>query len=194
MTNYLGGNSFKMYLKYLTVSRKVTLCFRIYPTPEIPSASGKELTRTHSARYNGNMRELITERYESGKTEKLFLLSLPALLGGVLAAYLYISGNSAVRLFPCFLFERFGVPCPACGVTRSVCAVLTFRFYEAIRYNAAFFCIFFYFAGVYCACVRSVLLSNRFTAFPAISVTVAAAGIAVFAIVRNLPFYPWQML
>ena len=123
---------------------------------------------------------------------KLLILSMPAIIGLALLLYLNISGADYITLFPCPLFERYGIACPFCGGTRSVCSILTFRFWDAIKYNLAVFILFFLIAGVYIYCIYKVIRFNKFIKINLLAAILAFVVFpAAFAVIRNFPFYPW---
>ena len=128
------------------------------------------------------------------KKYKLLILGIPVVLGIGLAVYLNISGRDYIRLWPCPLFEAFGLACPGCGGTRCVSSILTLHFLAAIQYNLLVFILFFLFAGVYVYCVYKVIRFNKFVKIPGWCLWGAGAVVVAFTIIRNLPFYPWLLL
>ena len=69
-----------------------------------------------------------------GRNIKTFILFSCFLVG------VFLVGTPEQRIFQpnfCLVKKLIGVPCPACGVTRSVHEVLNLNIGKAIKYNAA---------------------------------------------------------
>jgi hypothetical protein len=129
----------------------------------------------------------------AGKKQKLLVLSVPVALTSGLCAYLNISGAGSIRLWPCPLFENFGLACPGCGATRCVCRILTLRFYEAVQFNLPVFILFFCLAGAWAACVYKVIRFNSFIKLPNWTLWTALAAFVAFTVIRNLAAFPWHL-
>ncbi|MFZ5831934.1 MAG: DUF2752 domain-containing protein [Planctomycetota bacterium] len=103
------------------------------------------------------------------------------------------------------LFHRFtGLHCPGCGALRATHAMLHGRLLEALQLNSLWVT-----AGPVLACmvVARLLRSGRSgSAVPAVGNSWASAAwrgrwlwcgvglLLVFAVLRNLPWYPWTLL
>lgn len=64
-----------------------------------------------------------------------FLVILPvAGFVSVAAAYIYFA-QSLFRLPECLIHRIFGLPCPTCGLTRSIYAMIHLRFIQSIAFH-----------------------------------------------------------
>ena len=61
------------------------------------------------------------------KSIELFIIGILVIL-----IYLHYDG------IPCFFYERTGLYCPGCGITRACISLLHFDIYQAFRYNMLF--------------------------------------------------------
>jgi len=130
---------------------------------------------------------------ESSKAQKLLVLSVPAVFLISLSLYLNISGASYIKLWACPTMSLLGLACPFCGATRGVCAILTFRFYEAIQFNIAVFILFFILLCAYAFCLYKVIKYNKYFKIKIIYVLTFGTVFIIFFAVRNFSFYKWSV-
>lgn len=104
---------------------------------------------------------------------------------------------STTGFFPtCPFHTMTGLNCPGCGMTRGFNALLHGDFLGALHFNALipFFAFFFvYFVlSLFLIAIRGYGLSWKI--FSPKVVIVFLIFTIVFAVVRNLPFYPFSLL
>lgn len=122
----------------------------------------------------------------------LFAVAMPLLfVWGVL--YLYRFGSP----YGCVIFRTFGVYCPGCGSGRAAYDLVHFRILEALHHNELFVLavpfIFYYLIKQY----LFIVFSKNVLPFFVISPRGCYIGIlilAVFTLLRNLPFFPFTLL
>ncbi len=104
-----------------------------------------------------------------------------------------------VGFFPkCVFHELTGFACPGCGLTRAFHAMLNGHFLESLRYNAL---LPIYLAALVYAYMKSFVVlvrgygfdfnPSKASYFLIISFFVVSL---IFAVLRNLPFYPFNLL
>lgn len=71
------------------------------------------------------------------KIEKLKNLLILLVIGFFSYVYVINTGKSI-----CVFYNIFGIPCPACGMTRAVINLLRFNIREAFMYNPLFIILF----------------------------------------------------
>ena len=133
------------------------------------------------------------------RTEKLERPLAGAGLGvmGIGAAAVWYFDPTRAGIFPpCPLLAATGFACPGCGLTRGFHALFHGDIMTAMDFNALiplFVLIFGYFF------VSMVLVVVRGYAFPRWTLSLPAIWgllglMLVFGVVRNLPFYPFNIL
>jgi|GEM_PF-696192 len=132
------------------------------------------------------------KNFLSKKAAKIILSLLPLFFLVPFMLYLNLSGNNSIHI-PCPLFKLAGIACPGCGATRCVCAILTFRFKDAYKYNLAIFILFFFLSLVYFYNLYKVIRYNKRVIFNYKIVCLIGVFIILFAIIRNMPFYPYKL-
>jgi hypothetical protein len=118
-----------------------------------------------------------------------------AMLGG--SAFVAAFDPSNAGFFPvCPLYSLTGIACPGCGLTRGFHALFHGDVLTALDHNAmipAFIVLFgSFFLSMFLVAVRGRGLSPRFYA-PRL-MWVFLVSLAVFGLLRNLPFFPFSVL
>lgn len=132
----------------------------------------------------------------SSPTERI--LATAVLLGGGAAAFAVGWFNPVTAgFFPqCPLYQTTGLACPGCGLTRGFHALFHGDVLTALDYNALlpFYVLFLAYLG---ASLASVVVRGRGFSFKLFQPKVAYSFLVislVFAVVRNLPLYPFSIL
>ena len=99
--------------------------------------------------------------------------------------------------FPvCPLLSLTGLACPGCGMTRGLHALLHGNFAGALDYNLLLPAILFFFGYLFVSLVLTVARGRGldFKLFTPKVIWGFFAAALVFSVVRNLPFYPFNIL
>ena len=80
------------------------------------------------------------ENCMKGLKLRFFIINGALLACSVLISlfYLYVKKNG-ITAFDCSFMRAFGFPCPSCGATRAVLALLTLHIFDAIKLSPAVF-------------------------------------------------------
>ncbi len=138
-----------------------------------------------------------TPKKSVGRT--LALIGAP--VAGILAlAYVFIFDPSRQTIFfiPCYFLQYTGLYCPGCGNTRALHALLHLHFLEALDHNLIFpfiaTGILYLLVGEY----LNVLVGRRILwlpkKVPLWIVILLVLFVAIFTVLRNLPFLPFSWL
>ena len=117
--------------------------------------------------------------------------------GGAAVFFVAYFNPSKVNFFPvCPLYSLTGIACPGCGLTRGFHALFHGDLLTAIDYNllAPVFFLFFAYLGI---SMLLVVLRGRglpLNIYRPKLLFGILTGMLVFAVVRNLPFYPFNFL
>jgi hypothetical protein len=125
----------------------------------------------------------------------------PLVLGGMLLTVavflLWRFDPREVRIPLCTFHSMTGLQCPGCGATRATHELLHGRLLSALQYNA--FWIGVLPLAVYQAISESLRLArgrglkHDLTRRPGLLIALAAVGL-LFAVLRNIPSFPWTLL
>jgi Protein of unknown function (DUF2752) len=136
------------------------------------------------------------EQINSSTTERI--LAAAGLIGGAAVVSVVAWFNPVTAgFFPqCPLYQMTGLACPGCGLTRGFHALFHGDVLTALDYNAMlpFYVLFFAYLA---ASLASVAVRGRGFSFRLFQPKVAYSFLIislVFAVVRNLPFYPFTIL
>ncbi|MGI8884524.1 MAG: DUF2752 domain-containing protein [Pyrinomonadaceae bacterium] len=121
--------------------------------------------------------------------------SIAAISGG--AAVVWYFNPSSVNFLPvCPLYSLTGIACPGCGLTRGFHALFHGDIFTALDYNALLPVYAFIF-GYFFVSLIFVIFKGRGLSFnifrPKLIWSFLALAL-VFAVVRNLPVYPFSVL
>lgn len=113
------------------------------------------------------------------------------------AAYVWLFNPTTEGLFPvCPLLKLTGIACPGCGLTRAFHALFHLDIPAALGFNAMFPLYAFVFGYLFVA-MGFIALSGRplkFQIFKTGYIAGFMIAALVFAVVRNLPVYPFTLL
>lgn len=140
--------------------------------------------------------ETVETKIKASTAERILAAAGAATVTGA-SAFVWYFNPSTQGFFPiCPLFKLTGFACPGCGLTRGFHAFFHGDFLTALGFNlmlpvyAAFFA--YLFLAMLLIAVRGRGISFNFFR-PAIIWTFLGASL-VFAILRNLPLYPFTLL
>lgn len=135
-----------------------------------------------------NYRASITERILAGGGVVIFAMA--ALAGA------YFDPASAGFFPQCPLHAMTGLNCPGCGLTRGFHALFHGDVLTALHFNALLpvyaLILGYLLVAMFLIAVRGRGLS--FKIFPAYALWIFLAASLIFGIVRNFPFYPFNLL
>jgi hypothetical protein len=126
------------------------------------------------------------------------VLSAAGLFGGAVGVFFVSYFNPVTAgFFPvCPFYATTGLHCPGCGMTRAFHAFFHGDILGALHYNALlpiFFLVFVYFGvSMFLVLARGRRLS--FNIFRPILLSAFLVLMLIFAVVRNLPYYPFTLL
>lgn len=129
-------------------------------------------------------------------TERVFAAAGVLAIAGVSLGTAYFNPVTAGFFPQCPLHAVTGFNCPGCGLTRGFHALFHGDLLTALHFNALlpiYGLIFGYlFLAMFLVVVRGRGLSLK--AFPPYVLWIFLAISVIFGIVRNLPFYPFNLL
>ena len=139
---------------------------------------------------------MTAETFQSSTTERILAAAgIAAAVGG--AAFLRLFNPTTAGFFPvCPLFQMTGIACPGCGMTRGFHALFHGDVLTAIGFNAMIpiwaFVLAYLFAAMFVIAVRG--RSPKLGIFKPRYIWGFLIVALVFAVVRNLPYYPFTLL
>ncbi|MCA1624405.1 MAG: DUF2752 domain-containing protein [Acidobacteria bacterium] len=133
---------------------------------------------------------------KSSNTKRVFAATgiLAAITGAFVVHYF---NPTTAKFFPvCPLYAMTGIACPGCGLTRGFHALFHGDILDALHFNALLpvytFIFGYIFLSMFLVAARGRGLS--FKAFPPFALWGLLIVSIIFTIVRNLPFYPFNLL
>jgi hypothetical protein len=100
------------------------------------------------------------------------------------------------RIPLCAFHSMTGLQCPGCGATRATHELLHGRLLSALRYNAFWMGVLplavYQAISEFLRLARGRGLKHDLTRRPGLVIALAAVGL-LFAVLRNVPSYPWTL-
>ena len=133
---------------------------------------------------------------KSSKNERILAaVGVSATVGAT--AFVWFFNPSNVNFFPvCPLFSMTGIACPGCGLTRGFHALLHGDLLTALDYNALL-PFYAFILGYFFISLILVVFKGRGLSFKIFQPKMIWSFLTislVFAVVRNLPIYPFSIL
>ncbi len=138
----------------------------------------------------------IDEKPVFSTTERAFALAGIAAMSAAGFALRYFNPETAGFFPVCPLFKVTGLACPGCGLTRGMHAFLHGDFLTALDYNLLLPAVLLV-AGVLLVTLFSIFARGRGVNFKFFTPKLIYGFFIfalVFSVVRNLPFYPFNIL
>lgn len=103
----------------------------------------------------------------------------------------YFWGKYTGIYIPCFFRLVTGLYCPGCGATRMAAALGEGDLYRAFHSNEALFVLLPFFASAFIGYLRRYILGIRRgpSKWEKVITGVALAGVILFGILRNIPYF-----
>ncbi len=136
------------------------------------------------------------ELFKSSTTERILAAAgIVATVGG--SAFVWFFNPTTAGFFPvCPLLQLTGIACPGCGLTRGFHALFHGDFLTALGFNAMLPIYAFVLAYLFVAMVLIAVRGRtvKFRIFHLYLIWGFLILSLVFAVARNLPFYPFTLL
>lgn len=128
------------------------------------------------------------------KKEKIFRI-LKLMLGVSVLAFILYTLNVHGLGIPCIFKVLTGFSCPGCGATRMSVCFIHGQIKRGFYYNQIFPFILPILGIIYLKNMPKYLREDRFTLtkFDKYICIILICILYIYAIVRNLPFYPWKI-
>ncbi|MEP6903059.1 MAG: DUF2752 domain-containing protein [Actinomycetota bacterium] len=136
------------------------------------------------------------ETIESSTAERGFALVTVAGMSGIVAAVGYFNPSTAGFFPVCPLYALTGLACPGCGMTRGLHALLHGDVLTALDYNLLLPAILFFFGYLFVSLFLTFARGRglNFKIFTPLVIWGFFGFALVFAVLRNLPYYPFNIL
>lgn len=142
------------------------------------------------------MKQSNTNYYQASAVERIFAAAGVFVVAGAIFANTYFDPVTAGFFPQCPLHAATGLNCPGCGLTRGFHALFHGDLSSALHFNALlpiYGLIFGYlFIAMFLVAVRGRGLSLK--VFSPTFLWIFLAVSVIFGIIRNLPFYPFNLL
>ncbi len=136
------------------------------------------------------------ETIKSSTAERGFALATVAGMSGIALAVGYFNPSTAGFFPVCPLYALTGLACPGCGMTRGLHALLHGDVLGALDYNLLLPGILFFFGYLFVSLFLTAVRGRglNFKIFTPLVIWGFFGFALVFTILRNLPFYPFNIL
>ena len=137
-----------------------------------------------------------SSNYQASVTERIFAGGGVAVFAAAVFAGTYFDPVTAGFFPQCPLHAMTGLNCPGCGLTRGFHALFHGDVLTALHFNALLPVYALIFGYLLTAMVLIAIRGRglSFKIFPAYALWIFLAVSVIFGIVRNLPFYPFNLL
>lgn len=136
----------------------------------------------------------LIKKYWILRAAILLSIAVLFLLG---AWYLYGHNPAVIPFIPCVFNKLTGLYCPGCGAGRASYALLHGQFYQAFRYNPLMIFVLLFLAAYFTARSLDWLITggNHIDRhIPDKYLYWLLAAILIYGIVRNIPYFPFNLL
>jgi hypothetical protein len=136
------------------------------------------------------------EAIKSSNSQRGFALAGVAGMSGIVAAVGYFNPTTAGFFPVCPLYTMTGYACPGCGMTRGFHALLHGDFLGSLDFNLLLPAILFFFGYLFVSLFLTFARGRGldFKVFTPLVIWGFFGFAFVFTILRNLPYYPFNIL